>query len=105
MRKRDPGAIVFAALRALAAPLLADDEQQTDARLAGRAEPLGRGNLRDERCPSHRRRRARTARPPASRLGKNGGTQSKWVEKTTTGRPAVAKTLKRPSTTGCRTTS
>ena len=34
---------------AVAAPFLADDEQQPDARLAGRTQPLGGGNLRDER--------------------------------------------------------
>ena len=34
------------------------------------------------------------------RLGKNGGTQSKWVENTTAGEPTVASTLKRVSSTG-----
>ena len=38
-------------------------------------------------------------------LGKNGGTQSKWVESTTEGASSRAKTLKRPSATGCRVTS
>jgi hypothetical protein len=44
--------------------------------------------------------------PPSSRLGKNGGTQSKCVENTTSGaRPSVANTLNRPSVTGCSATS
>ncbi len=44
------------------------------------------------------------SRSPSTRLGKNGGTQSKWVENTTSGTPAVAITLKRSPPTGCRST-
>ena len=92
-------------LRAVAAPLLADDEQQADARLAGRAQPLGGGDLRDQRALASQAPRP-YRRPSSSRLGKNGGTQSKCVENTTTGSAAVgAMTLKRPSTTGCRSTT
>src|SRR5262245_54401289 len=35
-------------LRALAAPLFADDEEQADTRFAARAQALGRRDLRDE---------------------------------------------------------
>ena len=40
------------------------------------------------------------------RLGKNGGTQSMWVEKTTSGSagPTVAMTLTRSAATGCSVT-
>ena len=38
--------------------------------------------------------------PSSTRLGKNGGTQSKWVEKTTSGSPTAAMTLIRGSDRG-----
>ncbi len=43
-------------------------------------------------------------RPAASWLSKNGGTQSKCVEKTREGSPVKAKTLKRPLSSGCSVT-
>ena len=45
-------------------------------------------------------------RSPSTRLGKNGGTQSKCVDSTTTGASAavVARTLNRWSSTGCSMT-
>ena len=68
-------------------------------------QPLGRRDLRGENALRRRTRRGRTTRPPSTRLGKNGGTQSKCVEKTTAGRRRrVAMTLNRPSSTGCSVT-
>ena len=69
--------------RAVAAALLADDEQQPDAPLAGRPQPLGRRDLRREDALGV----AGAASDQAAILdrgsGKNGGTQSKCVENTT----------------------
>ena len=55
-----------------------------------RAQSLGGGDLRGENALWRRMRRARRARSPSIRLGKNGGTQSKCVENTRRGSPAAA---------------
>jgi hypothetical protein len=44
-------------------------------------------------------------RAPSSRLGKNGGTQSKCVDSVTRGASSVASTLKRVASTGCSVTT
>ena len=72
--------------RAVAAPLFAGHEHQPDARLARRAQAARPPPLARRECPSRRRRRARRDRSPSMRLGKNGGTQSKWVENTSAAR-------------------
>ena len=93
-----PGACAFADARAVAAALLADDEQQADARFARRAQSLDRRDLRGENAFRVARAAAVEHARSSTRLGKNGGTQSKCVEKTTRGAASsCAKTLKRPS--------
>ena len=71
--------MLLATFGAVAAALLADDEQQADAALAARAQPLGRRDLRREDALRVARAAAVQAAVAHARLGKNGGTQSKCV--------------------------
>ena len=76
-------------LGAVAAPLFAGDEQQSYPSLSGGADALGRRDLSRE--DAFRVARAAPIELPAfDAAGKNGGTQSKWVEKTTSGSPMAA---------------
>ena len=70
---------------AVAAPLLADDEQQRDSRLAGTRAADSAAATCAARMPFASHAPRPNSRPRSSRLGKNGGTQSKCVEKTTRG--------------------
>ncbi len=91
--------------RAVAAALLADDEQQRRTRDSPAARSRSAAAPAPQECPWRRTSRGRRSSPRSSRLGKNGGTQSKCVEKTTCGgASSCAKTLKRPSATGCSMT-
>src|SRR5215469_196360 len=70
--------------RAVAAALFADDEEQSDTRLAIAPQPPGSRDL----CGKNAFRVARPASVKAIAVDsarKNGGTQSKWVENTTSG--------------------
>ena len=74
-------------LRTIAAPLFADDEQQPDVRdpfTAQRSRPPPPGT---RRFPSRRTTRGHTDLSPSRWLGKNGGTQSRCVESTTSALP------------------
>ena len=109
IRNRQPAARrLVRDARAVAAALFADDEQQADARSRPRAAAARPPRPARRECPSRRTSRGRRAGRPRRGSGKNGGTQSKCVEKTTR-RPAsrrrVAMTLKRVSSTRCSSTA
>ena len=91
--------------RAVAAPLLADDEQQADARLAGGAQPLGRRDLRDERALGVAG--SAPVQAPvrlAARKERRHAVEVRGEHDVGIARPS-AMTLNRPSTTGCSVTS
>ena len=58
-QKPRPGGGAVRQLRAVAAALLADDEQQSDARFTVAPQPIGRRNLRGENALARRTRRGR----------------------------------------------
>ena len=104
IRNRDAQRVQVRQRGAVAAALLADDEQQADAALAAGAQPLGRGDLRGQ-DPFRVARPAAVQRVRRARwTGKNGGTQSKCVESTTTGSSSVARMFEQPRASGCSTT-
>ena len=72
--------------RPVAAALFADDEQEADARLALAPKDVGGRHLRRQDALRVAAPRPNN-RSPSTRLGKNGGTQSKCVVRTTTGVP------------------
>ena len=82
-RKAGPGEIV-GGRGPVAAALLADDEQEPHALLARLAQALRRRHLRGQDALRVAGAAAVQA-AVSTRLGKNGGTQSTWVEKTTVG--------------------
>jgi hypothetical protein len=92
--------------RAVAAPLLAGKQQQRDPPLTGGAQPLRRSDLRRQDALGVARAAPEDEAALLAAREKNGGTQSKWVEKTTCGSASSrANTLKRPLVTGCSVTS
>ncbi len=103
IRNRVADAIVLAAF----APSLPRSSPATNTRPT-RVSPSARSRSAAATCAarmplaSHAPRPCST--PPSTRLGKNGGTQSKCVENATAGSPTAAITLMRSPSSGCSST-
>ena len=84
--------------RAVAAALLAHHEQQAELAARRRCRSRSAAITCAASAPLASQAPRPKSVPPSTRLAKNGGTQSMWVDSTTSGRrTSSASTLKRPS--------